>query len=210
MSPLGCASCFWVAQNPSGADGCGQGSGCSLCPPTCRRSWRWIGAKLQTGRGWVMEDLHFQQDRCLLSFLPSICSHALFWEVVNFKGKTKVTGGCQPSAIRGHCGTSGCSWFRTNGGNVWRRGFLPQGCLNLSGKVFSRRTTYSTLWNLEVKTCLADGQALGSVINSVTGEHLFLSVSGFSSSATLMRHAKGSLPLALGSVGAVFTRLNID
>lgn len=145
MSPLGCASCFWVAQNPSGADGCGQGSGCSLCPPTCRRSWRWIGAKLQTGRGWVMEDLHFQQDRCLLSFLPSICSHALFWEVVNFKGKTKVTGGCQPSAVRGHCGTSGCSWFRTNGGNVWRRGFLPQGCLNLSGKVFSCRTTYSTL-----------------------------------------------------------------
>lgn len=39
----------------------------------------WVGAKLQSSELGV-EDLGFRQDRCLLSFLLGICSHALFLE----------------------------------------------------------------------------------------------------------------------------------
>lgn len=121
--------------------------GLFLCPPSCCRSWRWIGAKLQTGRGWVWRIyISNRTDVCFL-FSQASAHMLYFWAVVNFKGKTEVTGGCQLYAISGHHGISGYSWFKTNAGNVWRRCFLHQVHFNISGKVFSCRTTCSTLYN---------------------------------------------------------------
>lgn len=58
-----------------------------------------VGAKLQSS-GLDVEDLGFQQDRCLLSFLPSICSHALFLESCGrcFKGTLRLQ---QDISLRG-------------------------------------------------------------------------------------------------------------
>ena len=60
---------------------CGDGA-----VPRVRPCAAWVGVDWCQAAEWQgvgMEDLHFQQDRCSLSFLPNLCLRALFLEVVN-------------------------------------------------------------------------------------------------------------------------------
>lgn len=184
------------------------GSGCSLCLPMCCRSWGWVGAKLQSGRGGYggftfltgQMFAFFTLKHLLTCSILESCEHC-------FKGKTEVTVGYQPYAMRGHRGISGCCWFKTNGGNVWRC-FLPQGCLNFPGKVVYCRTAYRTLchpggtnlffgwWPGFVfrNGCLITGESFNIKVCSFVGCFLVVVFFFFLSSTTLMWHPNSSLP----------------
>lgn len=145
--PLGCALGSELPKIQSGA-GFGQGSGCSCVHPRAAGAGGGLVPSCRLAGGGY-GGFTFLTGQMFAFFPPK---HLLACSILGssgqyFKGKTEVTRGCLPYTIRGHRGISGCAWFKTNGGNVWRRCFLLQGCLNIPGNFSSCRTTCSTLCN---------------------------------------------------------------
>lgn len=114
------AWCWWLW--------CGN---CAL-PCACPRAAGLEGGSVPSCRmaGLGVEDLCFQQDRCLLSFLQNICSHALFWEAGNVALRARWGYGRPPGWCHERpAGCLACYW------NAWKRCFLPGGCLGFPGNL---------------------------------------------------------------------------